>query len=59
MKAELEKQREELIKIEDEKFDDWHLGHENFCPVKVNISNTVLHCNPTIFVVVHNETEEC
>ena len=33
MKAELEKHREELIKLEDD--DPWHLDHQNSCPVKV------------------------
>ena len=33
MKAELEKHREELIKLEDD--DPWHLDHQNTCPVKV------------------------
>ena len=35
MKAELEKQKEELINIEDDRFNDWNLVHENFCPVNV------------------------
>ena len=41
MKAELEKHREELIKLEDD--DPWHTDHQNSCPVKVtNTHNSIL-----------------
>ena len=39
MKVELEKHREELIKLEDD--DPWHIDHQNSCPVKVTQHSTL------------------